>query len=153
MIRRPNNNIYRTVVVVWLSLSIASVILADHCCELGRQPPEFSPAAVACLQEYHWPGNVRELGNEMKRLAIVVRRDCLDVDVLAEPIGRSTGFRGDSENSGALSEAVESVERRMILAALEKCKSNQQQAARLLGLSRQGLLNKIKRYAIAVRAP
>jgi DNA-binding protein Fis len=39
----------------------------------------------------------------------------------------------------------------MIVAALEKCQSNQQHAARLLGLSRQGLMNKIKRYGIAVR--
>ena len=39
----------------------------------------------------------------------------------------------------------------MIVAALERCQFHQQQAARLLGLSRQGLLNKIKRYGIAVR--
>ena len=39
----------------------------------------------------------------------------------------------------------------MIVATLERCNSNQQHAARLLGLSRQGLLNKIKRYEILVR--
>jgi transcriptional regulator of acetoin/glycerol metabolism len=40
----------------------------------------------------------------------------------------------------------------MIGAALEECRFNQQQAARLLGLSRPGLLNKIKRHAISARS-
>jgi transcriptional regulator with GAF, ATPase, and Fis domain len=49
----------------------------------------------------------------------------------------------------SLKKAVEELERRMIVDALEGTRNNQQQASRLLGLSRQGLINKIKRYAIA----
>jgi transcriptional regulator with GAF, ATPase, and Fis domain len=48
----------------------------------------------------------------------------------------------------SLKKAVEELERRMIVDALERTRNNQQQASRLLGLSRQGLINKIKRYAI-----
>jgi DNA-binding NtrC family response regulator len=44
--------------------------------------------------------------------------------------------------------AIEELERRMIAEALQHTKNNQQQAARMLGLSRQGLINKMKRYAI-----
>ena len=49
----------------------------------------------------------------------------------------------------SLKKAVAELEKGMIMEALQGTKSNQQQAARLLGLSRQGLINKMKRYAIA----
>ena len=45
----------------------------------------------------------------------------------------------------SLKKATEDLERRMITEALEGTKNNQQQAARMLGLSRQGLINKMKR--------
>jgi DNA-binding NtrC family response regulator len=47
-----------------------------------------------------------------------------------------------------LKKAVEDVEKRMIVDALEETRNNQQQAWRLLGLSRQGLIDKLKRYSI-----
>jgi transcriptional regulator with PAS, ATPase and Fis domain len=49
----------------------------------------------------------------------------------------------------SLKKAVTDLEKHMIAGALESTRNNQQQAARLLGLSRQGLINKMKRYAIA----
>jgi len=49
--------------------------------------------------------------------------------------------------AASLKDAVEDLERRMIQQALSETRNNQQQAARLLGLSRQGLINKMKRYA------
>jgi transcriptional regulator with PAS, ATPase and Fis domain len=48
-----------------------------------------------------------------------------------------------------LKDAIEQLEREMIADALVTTKNNQQQAARRLGLSRQGLINKMKRYAFA----
>jgi Nif-specific regulatory protein len=127
---------------------LASSLLAEHCREQGRSPPDLSAEALQLLQCYRWPGNIRELGNEMKRLAVIVRRDRIEVADLAEPIreAASAGDAGPSEQS--LPQAVARLEQRLITAALEKSRNNQQQAARLLGLSRQGLLNKIKRYKI-----
>ena len=49
----------------------------------------------------------------------------------------------------SLKTAVVEMEQRMIAEALRETRNNQQQAARLLGLSRQGLINKMKRYSIA----
>jgi DNA-binding NtrC family response regulator len=46
----------------------------------------------------------------------------------------------------SLKAAIEELERDMIAEALQSTKNNQQQAARILGLSRQGLINKMKRY-------
>ena len=49
----------------------------------------------------------------------------------------------------SLKSAVGEMEKQMILEALQRTRNNQQQAARSLGLSRQGLINKMKRYAIS----
>jgi DNA-binding NtrC family response regulator len=50
--------------------------------------------------------------------------------------------------AASLRKAVEDLERRLITEALLGTRNNQQQAARMLGLSRQGLINKMKRYTI-----
>jgi len=55
---------------------------------------------------------------------------------------------GASKSTRSLSEAVTDLEKRLICDALRLCGQNQQQAARALGLSRQGLINKMKRYGI-----
>lgn len=130
---------------------IASALFIQHCCELGRQPAEISPDALTCLRQYRWPGNVRELGNEMKRLAVMVRGEQIAAQDLAPHIRDSASPTNASHGDQDLASAVADLEQRMIVAALEKCHFNQQHAARMLGLSRQGLLNKIKRYEIAIR--
>lgn len=130
---------------------LANVLLAEHCRELGRTPPELPPEVLACLQNYRWPGNVRELGNEMKRLAVIVRRDRIEPTDLLATIRNSAAAIDPLPSEQSLPNAVANLEQRMIVAALTKCRFNQQQAAQLLGLSRQGLLNKVKRYAISVR--
>lgn len=130
---------------------IGATILAAHCREQGRSIPEFSPAALICLKNYHWPGNVRQLGNEMKRLAVMVRHDTIAPTDLGEQISKCGGDSEPAADGKTLADAVEALERRMIVAALEKSDFNQLQAALALGLSRQGLLNKIKRYDIPMQ--
>jgi DNA-binding NtrC family response regulator len=127
---------------------IATALLTEHCREQGRPPPELAADAAECLRRYHWPGNVRELGNEMKRLAVIVRRDHIAADDLAEAIRATASEAATSTTEGSLKDAVTDLERQSIAAALEKCHHNQQQAARELGLSRQGLIKKMKRYGI-----
>jgi DNA-binding NtrC family response regulator len=132
---------------------LAAALLAEHCREQGRQPPELTNEVLACLTNYRWPGNVRELGNEMQRLAVIARGPQIEAADLAEPIRNSSTMEGAAAAEGELPAAVARLERRMIVAALEKCRFNQQHAARALGISRQGLLNKIKRYEIEVHPP
>jgi Nif-specific regulatory protein len=122
-------------------------LLAQHflqraCRELRRPDKRISPEAIDLLGRHDWPGNVRELENEMKRLAVTVRREV----VLPEDV--SEILRGDDSESRSLHEAVEQLERRLIREALQFCDRNRAQAAKRLGLSRQGLLKKMHRYGI-----
>ena len=129
---------------------LATHFLLKHCRELGRNPVSLAAAALARLRAYGWPGNVRELENEMKRIAVSCRGTTIGEKDLSESIRRSTGAprAAAARATLALKDAVAELERSLIVEALERCGRNQYQAARMLGLSRQGLINKMKRYGI-----
>jgi Nif-specific regulatory protein len=132
---------------------LANHFLQEYCKETGRSLMEFSPDVLRRLCGEPWPGNIRQLRNEVTRLAACARLNVIsDEDSWDEPPrplarGESTT---DPARPQSLKTAVEDLERRMIEDALRGTRNNQQQAARQLGLSRQGLINKMKRYSLAV---
>jgi Nif-specific regulatory protein len=135
---------------------LAGHFLARHCREFGRPAKVLGPGALPELVEYPWPGNVRELENEMKRLAVLAPGRVVEPADLSEAIRSRRGApagalrRGAdearAEGSPTLPEAVEAIERRMLAEALAASAGNQVRAARALGVSRQGLIKKLKRY-------
>jgi Nif-specific regulatory protein len=129
---------------------LAIHFLKDYCRETGRTPMEFSPEVLRKLSTSAWPGNVRQLRNEVMRLAACSAYPTIGEEDLWE------GLPAPHHDSPAapvklksLKHAISDMERTMIAEALRQTGSNQQQAAKLLGLSRQGLINKMKRYAIS----
>lgn len=123
---------------------LAAHFLDRYCREMGRPGKSLSDDAVAALTVYSWPGNVRELENEMKRLAATVRRNQIQARDLSESIVSPAARR-----QTRIKDAVVELEQRMIRDALEACQENRAKAARMLGLSRQGLLKKLQRYGMA----
>jgi DNA-binding NtrC family response regulator len=127
---------------------LASHLLARSAAELGRPEKRLSREAAARLQAHAWPGNVRELENEMKRLTLLAPGRVIREEDLSEAVRGGGTDASEASLAGTLPGAVEALERRMIAGALERTQRNQQQAARLLGLSRQGLIKKMKRYGL-----
>jgi Nif-specific regulatory protein len=132
---------------------LANHFLREYCRETSRSPVDFAPGVLRRLVAAHWPGNVRQLRNEVMRLAACAHGPVIeeDDDLLgglppAAPRIVPAGLRPVRTQS--LKEAIEDLERRMIAEALDHTRNNQQQTARLLGLSRQGLINKMKRYSL-----
>ncbi len=118
----------------------------------GLEEPELAEETLELLFRYTWPGNVRELQNELERLLAlhgVVRRITPDMfsNRLAEEVG---GTRLDVTifYDAPLSRAVSYLEENLVKKTLMQTNWNKSQTARRLGLSRQGLLKKIKRYGI-----
>ncbi len=129
---------------------LASFFLTKYCNEFEKDPKKFSSPAMNRLISHSWPGNVRQLENEIKRLVVTVRRTTLTVDDLEDSIrfGKHLHLTGALTHGQTIHAAVEDLERRMIQEALQFCHYNQVQSANLLGLSRQGLIKKVKRYGI-----
>jgi len=129
---------------------LANFFLHKYCQEMRTDPKRFSPSALKRMESYFWPGNVRQLENEIKRLVVTVRRTVITGDDLDESIrfGKVLQHSGTLTPCQTIHEAVEDLEKRMIQEALQSCHYNQVQSAKLLGLSRQGLIKKVKRYGI-----
>jgi transcriptional regulator with GAF, ATPase, and Fis domain len=119
--------------------------LAKHDSSEGRR---ISPEAMAQLIGYAWPGNVRELENEIMRATALGGRLILPRD-LSPNIGGSVPLALSGTNDLCLRTRVEHLERELLDRALKQTAGNQTQAARLLGLSRFGLLKKLRRYEAA----
>jgi Nif-specific regulatory protein len=124
--------------------------LETRAARLGRPLGRLTPAALETMMQYDWPGNVRELENEIERASTLAGNDTeITPDYLSERIKAVADINGVSDAGGAtLKEATARVERQMVADALRKSGGNRSQAARELGLTRQGLLNKITRYDI-----
>ena len=120
---------------------------------LNFEPVTISTAAEECLRSAPWPGNVRQVQNKMKRLAICVRGRPIEVADLSAGVRSGTDQPAcdDLEEGGSLEAAMGSYEKRLLEEALAKNGYNQAQTARSLGLSRQGLFKKLKRFGVQTR--
>jgi Nif-specific regulatory protein len=130
--------------------------LVDHllrkaCQEWNRKMPRLTREATEALLAYDWPGNVRELDNEVRRfISLAPAGGDIEPRHLSERV-RSQAVRrkmGALAHQGTLEEAVRALEEEMIRSALEAVRGNKVQAARMLGLSREGLRKKMKRYGL-----
>jgi Nif-specific regulatory protein len=129
---------------------LANAFLATYCKEVKKETKKLAPGALRCLLAYPWPGNVRELENEMKRLVVLSGRKVVTEEDLSEAVrdGAGQGMSAQFLTAGSLKETVATLEKRLIAEALQARRHNQQQTAKALGLSRQGLIKKMKRYGI-----
>jgi transcriptional regulator with PAS, ATPase and Fis domain len=112
--------------------------------------PEIDPAALDLLMCYPWPGNIRELENEIERAQILTAEGgpisvrCLSPHI-TETVEKIIHDELNLETL-TLKQATDRLECRMVGEALETSRGNRTLAAKRLGLSRQGLMNKINKF-------
>ncbi|MCC6746572.1 MAG: sigma 54-interacting transcriptional regulator [Deltaproteobacteria bacterium] len=115
--------------------------LAKH----GGTGRRVSRVAMTKLQGYGWPGNVRELENEIMR-AVALGGPDVEVADLSPHVGDALSRVVRDPRDLSMRPRVEQMERELIQEALVRTSGNHTQAARALGLSRFGLLKKLRRY-------
>ncbi len=130
--------------------------------ENHKQIKSISDEGLERLMNYSWPGNVRELENAVERAVVMCRADTLKPEdfpitgmkIRLEHVG--SGPHNDLSGQSLLAqgvqlpEAVERVEKAMIMEALQKTEGNQRKAAQLLGVTERILGYKIKNYGLRV---
>ena len=121
--------------------------------ENEREAREISSEALRYLLDYSWPGNVRELENVMERAVVLSSGPIITLDLLPDQIvGRGNGLQMlEHRPDASLFELVEECERRLIVDMLEKCNSNQTEAAERFHIPLSTLNQKIKRLNIEIR--
>jgi len=130
---------------------LAVHFLDKYCKKIDKKVNGVTDEAMKYLINYDWPGNIRQLENEIERAVTLAENDSyIKSSDLSEEIFR---YQENTETINllekeSLKDAVEKLERKMILNALENNNWNQTKSAKDLGLSRQGLIKKIQRYKL-----
>jgi len=109
--------------------------------ELNRTVEGFDSDAAELLASHSWPGNLRELNNVVKRAVLLTRGNKITTTELTQAMGQ---IRTDN----VLQLHDEDTERQRIITALQQTNGNKAKAARLLGVDRKTIYNKIEKLGI-----
>jgi transcriptional regulator with PAS, ATPase and Fis domain len=120
---------------------LARAFVKTYAAKHGREANEISREALRLLAEYEFPGNVRELANTIERAVIVSGGKQLDVADLPESIRAAVRVERRRVQQQTLAE----VEADYVQEILGAAKGNKTEAARILGISRKNLYEKLAR--------
>jgi DNA-binding NtrC family response regulator len=126
---------------------LAAEFLRRYATTYNRNLEGFTDQALAAMVGYHWPGNVRELEHVVERAAILAPGAWVDAGDLAPSLRRAP-VRTAGEVSVPAGCSLEEVERLAILQTLELTDWNKRQAAKILGIHRPTLYNKLRKYRL-----
>jgi len=125
--------------------SLIDFFYKEACKAFAKALEPLEEGILAVLQSYSWPGNTRELKNAINRMVLTAEGTRIIKDDIPLEITEHSPAPAP-DNGGDLS--MEEAEKRNILKALQRTSGNKSLAAKELGISRNTLLNKIKRYAL-----
>ncbi|MDD2732705.1 MAG: sigma-54 dependent transcriptional regulator [Desulfuromonadaceae bacterium] len=134
---------------------LISFFLEKQCRIMGRIPCSISKQALEALERYSWPGNVRELENMIERMIVLTDANVLTIEDVPDKIvveknsGEAHTLKLPSMGID-LTETVSRIEQSFILQALESAGGVKAQAAKLLGINRTTLVEKIKRLKMEI---
>jgi transcriptional regulator with PAS, ATPase and Fis domain len=122
--------------------------------EMGWGASAISPEAMEELKNYEWPGNVRELRNVIERAMIIAKERLIRPDDLPERVRRpgagelSPASSIPAPHAGNLRRILAETERRTILETLRSAGGNKSKAAKILGIHRTSLYEKMKTHGL-----
>jgi two-component system, NtrC family, response regulator AtoC len=111
----------------------------------GHDAPGITEGALRLLESYPWPGNVRELENVIERAVVLCRGGTIGAGLLDL---RQPGTAQTEPGTVRLDEAMDRLEREMILRALDETRQVKARAARLLGVSERSLWYKLRKHGL-----
>ena len=108
--------------------------------------------AKDALLKYHYPGNVRELENAIEAAVVLTRGEAIDLDDLPLAFRAASALGGAGtaskviDDSQALPDKLEAIEKKMIFDSLRRAGGNKSQAARELGISEKNIRDRLKKW-------
>lgn len=130
-------------------LPLAETFIRHYNTKFKRKIEGLSHGAAALLLGYEWPGNVRELRNVIERAMVLEESDWIQTSSLQ--IAPALGGLPETHTlpqvvDGKFDVSLEEAEKSLLVKALEKAEGNQTRAAVLLGITRDTLRYKIKKF-------
>jgi transcriptional regulator with GAF, ATPase, and Fis domain len=126
--------------------TLAEYFTAKYSEQCKRRVRGVSPEARACLLNYDWPGNVRELQNAIERAVVLGSSDLILLEDLPDPLLEAPTVRDDGLTR--YHSAVKHLKKDLILKAMQQCRGNYTEAARVLGVHPNYLHRLIRNFGI-----
>ena len=130
---------------------LSNFFLEEFTAKYGKEIQGFSREVRDFFLRYSWPGNVRELRNLVESMAILSRKRVITEESLPVSLREKTPGPSASSSSPHREDSLslESGEKDLIRQALDKTGGNRAKAARILGIARSTLYNKMERYGLS----
>ena len=119
---------------------LAEKFMAYYCEKYNKEPLQLSQEAASRLVAHPFDGNIRELQNIIEKAVIMCDGSCIKPENLQLYVSQGS--------AGMQVSTLEEIERKAIAEAIESCGGNLTLVAQQLGITRQTLYNKIKRYGL-----
>ncbi len=116
--------------------------------EQGKDITEISSDAMRLLLNYSWPGNVRELENCIEHAVVLARESQIEAADLPDVLYDASA---KDDISDTFTTTIVENEAKLLKVVLDDCNWNKKEAARRLGISRNTLYRKLKKYQIFPR--
>ena len=131
---------------------LAGHFLAEFSRKFQKGFQNVSPEVEGVLRSYRWPGNVRELRNLIERVVLLEEGEALELSHLPGELRRSSGGSRVTLEETISLPTLAQLEADHISEVLKMTDGNKSRAARILGISRQGLIEKLRRLRLAETA-
>lgn len=129
---------------------LVEYFIGEISAELKIPPPTLTDKTIAALVRYDWPGNIRELRNVLERACLLAENGLIDLDQLPKgiaPTGEQSPY--PTSTTSQPSSTLEEMEKTIIIKALKENNGNQSRTAKALGITRDILRYRIKKYGLA----
>ena len=132
---------------------LGNYLLGKFSAELNKPIRAITLEAKEMLERLPYPGNVRQLANILEYACILCQDGVISKEDFPEYVTRTdgTGPSGDSIDDYLSSHSLKDIEKRAIEATLQRCGGKRVATAAQLGISKRGLLNKLKEYGVIDR--
>ena len=126
--------------------------LKTTCSRLSINIKKISPSTMEILSQYNWPGNIRELKNEIERAVALSDSDVIEPHDISPKL-QNFKISSSIEKNLLVSPGTTllDMEKALIIQTLKKTNGNKSEAARRLGITREGLRKKLKRLKISAK--
>lgn len=129
-------------------LPLADYFLKELSRKLNRKTGQFCDEIKQLILSYSWPGNVRELQNEVERLVLLAEPEkSIGAELLSDHIRQKP--KSVSRSDRHLKSAIQDLEDEIIRETMKRLQNNKSRTARTLGISRQSLLEKLRRMELS----
>ena len=118
---------------------LAEIFIEHYCKKYNKSGLLLAMETAEKLKAHSWEGNIRELQNTIEKAVIMCEGNIIKPEILEVRIAQRTITEAQT---------LEEMERQLIGNAIEQCGGNLSQVAQQLGITRQTLYNKIKRYGL-----